>query len=598
MSEPSHHHSRLGARLGPRIAQVVSRAMGEHFQRTAFVRSRVAAEGANEFFRGMSREKKQNTAQFWELYLGGANTPEEVEKLLRFITHGQGELSEIMGSLGLGSAVGTSILSALQNYLAPVNQDLIEQSPQSLLDPATAAAAQVRGWYERSDGAGDAAKGGINAKRYDALLGMAAQWPSLSESLELWRRGEITEGEAAGLLQKNGVAEEYIGKLLTLKRQHVGPADAALAVLRGYIPEVEGAEIAAYEGINAEDFKLLVYNTGEPPGLMQLLEAYRRGFIDDARLNLGIRQSRVRDEWHDVVEKLRFERASPADAVNGVVQGHLTRAEALTIAEQGGLAPEDFDWLVENAGNPIAPMQALELYNRGLITKARVEEAIREGRTKDKYIPEVLELHTKLPPVFEVVKMVATGGISPERGAELLKHEGYPEDIIAGLVHAATSEQSSKAKALSATQVEQLYEELAFSEDEALKHLATLGYTPANAKLILAVADLERDRKVIATAITPIKTSYVARHIDESEASTYLDKLQLPSAQRDLLLETWTIERAAKRAVLTPAQIVAANKLGLIPDAAAEQRLLDHGYNLEDARILLDSEKGRTVPAP
>jgi hypothetical protein len=534
----------------------------------------------------------------WNLYLGGEDTPAELEAVLRFIAHGQGEASELLSSLGMGSAVGTSIMAAIQNYLAPVNQKLIAADPFSLLDPSTIAAASHRGLTGEAEAISEAAKGGISQGRFNILKAMSEAYPSLSEAIELLRRNEITEGEAILALERNGVASGYLAPLLSLKREHLGPADAALAVLRGHLDEAQGLAIAEIAGLTEEDFGTLVYNTGEPPGLEQMLEGLRRGFISDEELRKGIKQSRVRDEWTPLVEKLRFTPASPADAVNAVVQGHLSAADAQQIAEWGGLRPQDFGWLVENAGNPIANMEALELWNRGLIDQPRVEEAIREGRTKDKYIPNVLKLRVKLPPVFQTIKAVATGGLTPARGAELLKHEGYEPDVIAGLVHSATSEQSGKVKALAVTQVTELYEELAFTEDEALSHLELLGLTHANALLTLRLADLKRERKIVDAGLSPIKSQYTARHITEAEASSLMDKLKLPAAQRDLLLEVWTIERAAERKVLTPAQVVAANKAELIPDADAEQRLVDHGYVLEDARILLDLEKGRKVPAP
>lgn len=588
----------LGAKVGPRIAHIVSETMGEHLYRTAAYRARIHAEGLNEFFRGMSREKRQHTSPLLELYLKSGEIPPELEKALEFIAHGQGELAEVLNSLGIGGAISGSILSGISNYLAPINQRLIATDPNSLLDAATLASLVQRGWIGEEEAHAEAQRGGMNDNRFRLLHRLAENYPSLGETLELWRRGLISEGDAAEYLERNAVSGEQISLLLNLKREHIGVPDAALAVLRGHLTEAEGEAIAAFSGVTPEDFKTIIYNTGEPPGLMQMLEGLRRGFISDSELQKGIRQSRVRDEWIPLVEKLRFSPASPADAVNAVVQGHLPEDTAKQIAEWGGLRPEDFGWLVENAGNPMSNMQAIELWNRGVISQQRVEEAIREGRTKDKYIPNMLNLRVKIPPPFEVVKMVSTGGVSPSRGAELLHHSGYESDVVTGLVHAATSEQATKAKALAQSQVEELYEELAISEAEALQHLRVLGVSEANGRLILKVADLKRERKLIDAAMTPIKTQYTARHIDEVEASTYLDKLGVPSGQRDLYLSLWTIERASKREVLTPAQVVSANRLGLIPDAAAEQRLVDHGYSLEDARILLDSEKGRTVPAP
>lgn len=597
-SPPPNNHGRAGSRIGPRVARVVSDAMGEHLRRTAHTRAKLAAEGANEFFRGMSREKWQHISPFWQLYLGGEDTPPELEKVLSFIAHGTGEASELLSTLSTAQALSTPISAAIANALAPLNHKLIAGAPNSLVDPNTAASLYVKRIWGEGQAQAEAAGGGISGGRFAAMVEAARDYPGLAEVLELWRRGLISGGEVETALLRAGVPIEYINPLMQLKQTHLSPSEAALAVLRGHLSQGQGAHIAAIAGIDGEDFNTMVYNTGEPPGLESLLMAYRRGFIDQGRLNLGIRQSRVRDEWHDVVEKLRFTPASPADAVNAVVQGHLPEAEAKQIAEWGGLRPEDFGWLVKNAGNPLSPTEVLTLWNRGIITQSRVEEAIREGRTKDKYIPNALHLRVKLPPVFQTIKAVETGGLSPARGAEILHQEGYEPDVVAGLVHSATSEQSTKTKALAASQIVELYEELAFTDAEAVKHLQVLGFTKANAQLMLRVADLKRDRKIIDAAVSAVRSQYRARHISEAEAVTYLNDLKIPVAQRELYLEVWNIERAADKKTLTPAQVVAANKKGLINDTNAESRLIQHGYTHEDAQILLDLEKGRTVPAP
>jgi len=590
MPRAGNHADKLGGKLAPRVAQVVSQAMEHHLRRTATFRTRMYAEGLNEFFRGMSREKRQHVSPLLAFYLDSGELPAELEDMLRFLAYGQGELSELVSSLGLGNAVGTSILAGIQNYLAPLNQKLIEALPNSLLDPGTAAQAEVRGFMTTGEADAEAAKGGITGGRLAIMKELATAYPSPSELLTLWRRGLISEDMVDEGFARNAIAGEYRSPILGLKREVLGVPDAALAVLRGHITQAEGESIAAANGYDVEDFQTLLYNTGEPPGEMQMLEAYRRGFITDDELQKGVRQSRIRDEWIPMIEKLRFSPASAADAVNAVVQGHLDNDTAKQIAEWNGLRPEDWDWLVENAGNPMSNMQALELYNRGKVTKERVEESIREGRTKDKYIPDILELRVKLPPIFEAVRMIASGGISPARGAEVIAHQGYEPDITAGLVHAATSEQATKAKALAVSQIEELYEELALTEDEAIDHLKTLGFTEANAKLVLRVADLKRERKLVNAALTPVKSAYTARHISEEEASALMDKLGLPAAQRDLYLELWTIDREGKREVLTPEKITKALKLNLISRENAVERLVQHGYSKEDAEILCDIE--------
>lgn len=586
------------ARSGQRVARLITDSMVEHMRKTSQVRARIAAEGANEFFRGMSREKRQHTAKLWEMFLGGEHTPPELETALEFIAHGQGELSELMGTLGLGQVVGSSIFSGIENALAPINQAWIAADPNGLLDPASAAAADVRGIENERDYAAEAAKFGLGTNRYNVMRLLSYQYPAAGEALTLLRRGFIDEAEAAKSLERNAVPPALIPALLKLKDEPLSPADAALATIRGLIPEAEGAAKAAHSGVNGEDFKLLVGNTGTPPGLEQMLEGYRRKFISDAELRKGIRQSRVRDEWIPLVEKLRFEPASAADAIDAVVQHHLPEAKARDVCEQNGLEPEDFDWLLENAGEPAATMQMLSLLNRGKVTQEQVEQAIREGHVKDKYISAVLNLRVKLPTVFEVVKLVESGKLSTAEGSRVLLEQGYPDDLVVSIVGAAHTEKTSKAKHLAEVDITELYHDLAITDVEATEYLKVLGFDGDDAKLILAVVDLKRERTLKESAAGQVRASFVANHITETEAGGMLDKLKVAAAQKAFYLQLWEIERDSTRKGLSEAQVNKANELGLLTDVAAEQRLVDMGYTREDAKLLLDLQKAREKPAP
>lgn len=594
---PDAKHQQLGAKMGPRVASVIVDAITDYHLRTAGHKAKQSAEGANQFFRGMSDEKRNHTRTFWELFLGAETTPPELEKVLRFIAHGQGELSEVMGSLGLGNAVGTSILAAVQNYVAPLNQQLIEALPNSLIDPGSVAALLQRGWIDVGSAQAEAAKGGVSNGRLGLLRHLATSYPGLTELLELERRGLISQTMVREGLERNGVSGEFVSPLLALKQVHLQPADLALMALRGIITEGEGAAGAALAGLAAGDFDKLVKATGEPPGLMQLLEAFRRGFIDKGRLDLGIKQSRVRDEWSDVVEKLRYTPASASDALRGVIQGHLSDAEGKQIAEWDGLRPEDWAWLVKTEGNPPGVQQMLELHNRGVVSDQQVEEAIKESRLKNKYIGPVKHLAVKLPEGRQITQMVGRGAITRARGLELLRDHGYQPDVSAALLESAVTDQVAREKQLAAGQITELYHDHAITQAVALKHIESLGYHAENATLLLHLTDLKRERTLQEAALAPIRSNFIARHISQSEASLDIDKLGIAAAQRDYLLSLWSIERYAHRRSLTEAQIVKANEKGLFTDAVALGRLENMGYTGEDARVILDLEKTRQTPA-
>lgn len=601
-SKPSwradQHQSRLGGKIGPRIATVVSQAMSDHLRRTSHTRMKIGAETANEFFRMMNREKRAHLAPLLKMYVRDPDLPPELRKLLGFMHSGQGELSELMSLYGTAQALSTPIGAAISNWLAPTNQHYIAEAPHSLLGAGQAAQAYVMGLADDGWTQQEAAKGGLDSYRFELMRQLSEQMPDLASVLELWRRGEISEGEVDSILARMGFVAGWGERMKLLRRVLISPPDAALMALRGIITEDEGRAIAERSGFDHGDFDRLVLATGEPPGVMQLLEAYRRGFIDKERLVRGVKQSRIRDEWVDVVERLRFEPADTSSALRGVIQGHLGNAEGKQIAEWNGLRPEDWDWLVATEGNPPGAMQLMELANRGVISLPEVEQGLRESHVKDKYIPAMLHLRERLPPERLTMQLVTHGGLTAQRALEVLHNLGYHEDIAQAIVKGGLNQQTTRDKALAKGEIIALYVDQGITKERARALLEALGYHATNADLILSLADLRRARAEQKQAIDVVRSAYVARHIDLNEATGELDKIGVPTDQRDYLIALWEIGRNTHRRTLTEAQVVKANTLGLVGDHDAEQRLLDMGYSLEDARILLESEKGRIRSAP
>lgn len=588
----------VGDRLAPKIAVLVEHVLTEHLRKSSQHRAKIGTQAALDFFATLEAERDEHLADLLGLFTGHEGTHPAAEKLLAFMHHGHGELAELLVHNAVGGAAQATFGQAMNQLLAPILWEINEKEPNTLLAPTDIAAAFVRGLATDHFKHGEMIKQGFDESREAVITDLAQEFPSFGEMLDLWRRGQVDEGQVLHVLQRAGIDTIYSKALTTLKREHLSIADAALAVLRGAISEDEGIQIAAVNGYDKKDFETFTYNTGEPPGLEQLLEAYRREFIDDARLKRGIKQSRVRDEWIDVVEKLRFEPASPADAIRGAVQNHISKAEAKKICEQGGLEPSAFEWMFETAGNPPGTMQMVELYVRGRMTKGQLEQGIRESRYKDKYVQQIIDLKRKIPSIYQINTLLKAGSITEAEGARLLAESGYEADVAKSIVHTAAHGAIVKEKQLAKAEVLELYEDKAISEAETLKLLEALGYHGNNAKLMLRLVELKRERSLRNAAMSPVRTEYVNRRIEEKEAELALNALGLPHEQVSYSIALWTIERDTHTKFLSEAQVVKANTLGLISDAEAEKRLMGIGYPQEDARLLLDSEKGRTKPAP
>lgn len=580
----------LGDRLAPKIAVLVKHILDEHLRTSGAHRAKIGTQAAIDFFRTISDERDEHWTPLIRHLIDAADMHPDVKRALEFMAHGQGE-GAALGALQMigGTAVG-GLGQAIGYLLAPTVQAVAWNHRYTLLDPATSAAAAARGIISQDELLREAGWQALHDKRAIALLEMAKSRPDPSMLLTLVRRGIISEAEFLAYMRLNGFGDVSAHEILQVRREIVSPADAALAALRGNLSTDDAAKLAAESGFDRKAFDLLVANTGEPPGTEQLLEAYRRGFIDKQRLEKGIRESRVRNEWVDVVERLRLQRASPADAIRGVVQNHISDGDGKKIAEEGGLDPQDWGWMVQTAGNPPGPMQMIELWRRGHMTQAEVEQGIREGRTKNKYIPHLINLKRVLPEGRQIIGMVTRGGLTEAEGARLLHERGYDETVTRALIHSATSAQASREKEIARGEITELYYDHAIDEQQAIHHLHVLGYTTETAKLVLSIMDLKRERALQHAAMSPIRTEYIARRIDENEARTRLNTIGIPHKQVELAVKLWTVDREAHTKLLTEAQVVRAHKKGLLDRAGAETRLRALGYHAADARLLIEME--------
>lgn len=97
---------------------------------------------------------------------------------------------------------------------------------------------------------------------------------------------------------------------------------------------------------------------------------------------------------------------SPADLAAMVVQDVKPLADAAAEAAMSGVNPERFAELVRINGSPIAPDQALDLWNRGEINEERVTLALLQSRLKPEWTGDFKKLRVQLLQIADLAQMV------------------------------------------------------------------------------------------------------------------------------------------------------------------------------------------------
>jgi hypothetical protein len=412
--------------------------------------------------------------------------------------------------------------------------------------------------------------------------------------LELWRRGEIEAGEASQLMRHLGIPADVFGPILSLRRQFLAPADAALGKLRGTMNDGRAHEAARVAGITDEDFQTLVDNTGEPPAVEMLLSLWRRGKISTEKLDHGIRQSRVRNEWIDIVHEMSVIPPSPAEALNAYLEGQIPREEAVKRYREGGGDPTWFEHAFNAEGEAPTPNMLSELANRGIIPwggegpkVTSFKQGFLEGPWRNKWEESMRKLAEYLPPPRTITALVGNASLSKKEAYQLFRKQGLTPDLAEAYVKSATTDKTAKQKNLAVTQISALYRDQAIDREQAVKMWGDLGYDQHEAHFLATLTDLERIQRFTETAISTIHSRYTGHAVKRHEASSDLDQLGVPAKQRNSLLEMWDLERDAKVKRLTAAEVHKAVHKNLLTEEQGMNRLEQMGYPRRDAEIYL-----------
>lgn len=580
-------HDKRGAKVGPRVAHLVSQSVVATHKALIGTKHKLAML----IFRAISDEISEEvdivSQNIYASLLEKHGEDGAMAGMLRFMAYNHGQLKAITGAAVGSSGLTWSVSQIMNNELADGVYGIVGSNPHLLPDPGTIAQLAAAGYADTTNAVYNIGAQGISSNWANWMIEAAKSWPTVADALDLLRRDHIDENQFLDAAQKNGVPPEYAQAFLNMKDIPLSPADAALAYLRSDISYQEALSYATAWGTTENDFQVLIGNTGEPLGLEQLLEARRREFIDDATLVRGIKQSRVRNEWIPVAEKLSTTPMSVADAVNAVVQDQLPMATGESIATQNGLEAGQFSILYNTAGEPISRGEMLELFNRGEASEEQVKQAIRESRTKNKYVDLAFLLHTKLPEPRMLASAVEFGSISQADAIGYGIDAGYSPAVAKAIVGEGSARKLQTYRNRVASAAETLFKENAIDQTILQQVLSGLGYTDSEATFIIEATTFDQQARIVNAAITAVRSKYVGHHIDQNTASGYLDSLGVPSAQRDQLLQGWTIEQQANVKTLTEAQIVKAVKLELISSDDGNTRLIALGYSPTDAAILL-----------
>lgn len=584
----------LGDKIGPRLASITR-------QHTLAVRNALAPVEAKIMAAGLQhvidRAGVEWAQQYRPLYQAMKDAHPALDPWMAdFIAQaesGQHQWQAIAGQIGLSSSQGP-LGEIIGNSLAPAVYQIVGLSPNLIIDAPTVAAAAAANIVTIGDQVTNAAQLGYNETAANVQRQLAQTIPGAAQLYDLYNRGLIDRQTLRYWLSRAALPPELIDSMGELAAVLLSPPDAALAVLRGNMSMADGLAAAAANGVSADVFNVLIGNTGEPLALEEMLMLNRRGLMDDATLDRGIKQSRVRDEWIPYAKLLKVTPPSTAEILDALVQGQITADEALKRYEVAGGDPTYFETAYHATANSPSPTQLAEMANRGIIpwdgtgpNVVSYAQGFYEGRWKDKWRPAFQALTVYHPPPREIATLVKEGGMTQDEALKLWEEAGLTPELAHQYWLAAHYQRTSTAHALAQGTIVKLYTDRAISKDQALKMLTDEGWSKTDGEYLLDVADFKLAESNLAAAINKMRSLFIAYKIDAATVRQSLATLEVASGQAEQLIKIWTLEREANVKTLTASEITDAWFYELIPVDEAQAELQAIGYTAHDAGLLL-----------
>lgn len=410
---------------------------------------------------------------------------------------------DIIALLNRGHFTRQEAWMALQDAgLAPQYIDNLLSLARVYLTPEQAAAGWARNAVDEETLYGTAQKWGISRADAGVLMELAGEPPPLDAIITAWRRGIIDESQVDRAIVQGPIRNEWIPTVKSLQFSPLPPEQAASAVTQGHLTQEQGAAAAALYGITAEDFAIIVDNSGLPPGIEFAAEAFSRGFITDQQWEEMFLESRIKNKHIPVMRAMR-RKLIPAETVRMAYRlGTYPRQQALETLMGHGYSEVDANALLtledvrQNEGTKeLTRAQVVDLYGEEIISRDEAQQMLATigfGTTEVEWMLSLADIGIVRRFVNALVTRVhnayLAGNIGDDEVMTMLTEAGVGSHARDNYLALWALEREALASNLTTAQIQAAMKRGLLSDSDAAARFERRGYSPADAAILVALA--------------------------------------------------------------------------------------------------------------
>lgn len=395
------------------------------------------------------------------------------------------------------SYLRATVEPAIRSVLALANT----RHQNQVLTPAESAIAVVKGVANDSNASTEAALSGIGRERFDALVGITGNPPGPQELLDQWRRKLIDTETLEHGLRQGYLKNEWIPFMEAFRYVPLTPHAYLQGAVEGHISLPDAIAKADGLGLTESDAQLVYETLGNPPGVVEMLKLWKRGVVTEEQVNQAIRESHYKNKYVDIIKEYATYFPPPRTITTLLSHGAITQDQANKLFEEAGLTPELARAYTASAlhvatasHKELTVGQVSSLYSDHLITReAALADLARVGYGGD---AAALLLDLADAKAKQAVRAEAINGVRHVYLARRVDDAGAMADLAkfgvgpeqqASLLELWKLQRLTPSKSLTIGQLNQAVKKGAITGEVFLARAVDLGYTPADAQILLDI---------------------------------------------------------------------------------------------------------------